>query len=64
MYDNITPGVQWTPGVRHKVKRHSILFISDVSTGALGLSPPYKSTFLMEDIYFLLVKIRVNFLLL
>ena len=19
MYDNITPGVQWTPGVRHKV---------------------------------------------
>ena len=20
MYDNIPPGVQWTPGVRHKVK--------------------------------------------
>ena len=21
MYDNITPGVQWTAGVRHKVKK-------------------------------------------
>ena len=33
MYDNITPGVQWTPGVRHKVKiaKKRILNLSRLS---------------------------------
>ena len=27
MYDNITPWVQWTPGVRHKVKDRTIIYL-------------------------------------